>query len=100
MEGLLIQEKSLHTTTISRNDPAGRMFLHKTQQLFTKSGTTWNLKVDSDLNSQNGSNGIYGQVCFGYYTRLSDFDKDDCYFKHGLRQYVSNGVIITIPEKN
>ncbi|MEM5811110.1 MAG: hypothetical protein QXP66_04410, partial [Candidatus Aenigmatarchaeota archaeon] len=67
MEGLLIQEKGLHTTTISRNDPAGRMFLHKTQQLFTKSGTTWNLKVDSDNtnpNQNNGRNGIYGEVCY------------------------------------
>ncbi|MEM5811114.1 MAG: hypothetical protein QXP66_04430, partial [Candidatus Aenigmatarchaeota archaeon] len=61
MEGLLIQEKGLHTTTISRNDPAGRMFLDKTVQLFNRTGNTYELKDDDR---------IYFEVCDRYKLNL------------------------------
>ena len=88
-EGLLIDDRGLHTEVPAGSDTAGRILQLKTQQLFNKRGTGWwELKVDSDNNPAiNGEGGIYGEVCYLYYIRISNADKLKCKNDHGLRKY-------------
>ena len=78
-EGLLIDDRGLQTETSAGSDPAGVMFLDKTQQLFIKTGSsTWKLRNDG------GTNGIYRAVCDRYYDSLTPIDKTKCLVDFGF----------------